>query len=783
MPSAGRNDSIFRAILGAKDRIAHLLGDAWPEFEQSLESLLARVVAAESVTKAGRIIDEIVHIGLSSSAAGVFREILRTTAVDRGSREKNVIVAPSPAPPPPPAAAAPRNRPRSDVGSGASAIPRGPAKEVAVVDEDAESDDPPPTFVAFTFEDVAQPKAPRVLPPDEGLTGNSFYRLKVGISLTPDPRFAAPTDQPTIDFPEKDQTAITLHVVAYVRGSALKLVGEPLDTIEWAGSASSKDAEFTLETSDVLDREKARLEVFFYYRSNLLYAARFTVEVAPDGEAWVSGGRPIAWAYLDDSDRNRSPLFRRFADLGRLSERALNIAVQRGEDAGEYLLTAFLGRAELPARVTISRNEVAGALVRMRGLMDDLRREPLYIEGGYDANGEYVGDMSGKEGGRDVAGNRIPAARVTETFNAFMKDMATLGSQLSDNLFATDSARLVRDAIQQHLRDGDVVQIWIDRDAHDFVYPWSWLYDRRVEPGKRHVVEQTAFWGSRFVIEQLPEYPETIGRALPEAIAADPLLHIRVGVFPFEKTTERQRSFFRTLGEVNPQRIDQQVWDADDAWEAYLPMSDGQILYFFTHGHTAKPATIAGQQAYDMIGAWKAWLGSGAADESEGLKLYRERGLAELQELEGDHALLDETHIRLAHGRLLLRELREMARLEKGAPLVFLNMCESAQVFPTISEGLIDVFLKRGARTVIGTEMPMLPHFADLFSRRFFERFLYRSGTDGASPDAGAVLLELRRTFLNQKNPLGFAYTLFGDARVRLEHGLSAPTPSTGAAQ
>ena len=753
MPNVGRNDLLFLAIIGAKDRIASLLGDAWPAFEQSLETMLARVVAAESASKAGRIIDEILHIGLRSSAAGVFRDILRTTAVDRGDREKNVNVTAAPA----------------------------PAPAATRTDAHGDADALPPTFVAFTFEGMAQPNRPRVLPPDEGLTGNSVYRLKVGVSLTPDPRFAASTDQPTIDFPEAPQTPITLYVAAYVRGSALTLVGEPLGTIEWAGGASTRDAEFTLETSDVLDREKARLEIFFYYRANLLYAARFTVDVAPSGEAWAPGGRPIAWAYLDDSDRNRSPLFRRFADLGRLSERALNIAVQRGESAGEYLLTAFLGRAELPARVTISRDEVAGALVRMRGLMDDLRREPLYIEGGYDANGEYVGDMAGAEGGRDATGTRIPAARVTETFNAFMRDMATLGSQLSDNLFATDSARLVRDAIREHLRDGDVVQIWIARDAHDFIYPWNWLYDRRVEPGKRHVVEQAAFWGSRFVIEQLPEYAETVGRALPEAIAADPMLRIRVGVFPFEKTTDRQRTFFRSLGDSHPQRIDQQVWDADEAWEAYLPASDSQILYFYTHGHTAKPATIAGQQSYDMIGAWKSWLATGAADESDGLRLYRERGLAELQELEGDHALLDETHIRLAHGRLLLRELREMARLEKGAPLVFLNMCESAQVFPTISEGLIDTFLKRGARTVIGTEMPMLPHFADLFSRRFFERFLY-CGDGGAAPDAGVVLLELRRTFLSQKNPLGFAYTLFGDARARLEHGLPSPMPAQGAA-
>jgi hypothetical protein len=32
-------------------------------------------------------------------------------------------------------------------------------------------------------------------------------------------------------------------------------------------------------------------------------------------------------------------------------------------------------------------------------------------------------------------------------------------------------------------------------------------------------------------------------------------------------------------------------------------------------------------------------------------------------------------------------------RLQRSAPLVFLNMCESAQVFPDMSDSLIDNFL------------------------------------------------------------------------------------------
>ena len=100
-------------------------------------------------------------------------------------------------------------------------------------------------------------------------------------------------------------------------------------------------------------------------------------------------------------------------------------------------------------------------------------------------------------------------------------------------------------------------------------------------------------------------------------------------------------------------------------------------------------------------------------------------------------------------------------------------MCESAQIFPHISEGLIDVFLKRGARGVIGTEIPMIDAFADLFSRQFFEGLFYKHN-DYDKPDSiGKVLFKLRRKFLDMGNPLGFAYTYFGDSTIHLRESIT----------
>ncbi len=167
------------------------------------------------------------------------------------------------------------------------------------------------------------------------------------------------------------------------------------------------------------------------------------------------------------------------------------------------------------------------------------------------------------------------------------------------------------------------------------------------------------------------------------------------------------------------------------------------------------------------------WLEQPIPDESRAMKEYRQRGLEAVRELDSA-GLLSETHIRLKRGDLLLRELRKGMDLQAGTPLVFLNMCESAQVFPSISGGLIDVFLEKGARGVIGTEIPMLPQFADLFSRKFFDALFYTEHDDGSPVSVGRALLDLRREFLDVGNPLGFAYTLFGDATTHLSRPLVA---------
>jgi hypothetical protein len=104
-----------------------------------------------------------------------------------------------------------------------------------------------------------------------------------------------------------------------------------------------------------------------------------------------------------------------------------------------------------------------------------------------------------------------------------------------------------------------------------------------------------------------------------------------------------------------------------------------------------------------------------------------------------------------------LDELYDEVRELRSRPLVILNMCESAQVTPSLSDSFVDFFLDRGARTVIGTECPMTVEFADTFSESLFRGLLHGHGI-------GTAMLAARREAFARRNPLGLAYTLFGSA-------------------
>jgi hypothetical protein len=115
------------------------------------------------------------------------------------------------------------------------------------------------------------------------------------------------------------------------------------------------------------------------------------------------------------------------------------------------------------------------------------------------------------------------------------------------------------------------------------------------------------------------------------------------------------------------------------------------------------------------------------------------------------------------YGKLYLDQL--YASIDErflSEPLVILNMCESAQVTPSLVDSFIHFFLDRGALSVLGTECPMTIEFAHPFAEKFLHDLL-------AGSQAGQALLNARRHFMKINNPLGLAYTLFGSATFRFD--------------
>lgn len=623
------------------------------------------------------------------------------------------------------------------------------------------------SYVNFKFEDLIDPSAPRELQVHEGFHEGCRYRLTVSMDLEPDVRFREPGQQPEVTRPEISET-INLDV-AVIPNNDVEVIGEPLDVMEWpAKGPSLKNAQFRLEAKTGVAKPEVKLDVYIYHELNLLFTARLNIGIIAADEEWELNARPIKWDVPKDVYQARSYRFRWFSELKALGKRDLSLAIQRGEGPDEYIFTACIGAAAFPARAQLSKEELGSYLLETRKLMDELRRNPVYVEEGFDPEGNYIGAYTGKV--YKATGDVSDGIAASETFEKFRKQMAVAGSRFWHNLFnKTASGKRLNDIINRHLSDGSVIQIWIDKEARDFIYPWSWIYNDHVNPGRRFTVRNEHFWGYKYIIEQIPEFVETIAECPAQnPIPSETSLRLRMGVFEFERATENQRAFFVKCSGRSQGILNQEVWDEYSDWNGYLPQCDSQILYFFSHGHTALPITSAGLQQYNMVKALKEWIERPSDNEGKLMKDYRQRMIKELAD-SSDHS---PTYIKLNDATLGLAELGNL-KPKEPVPLVFLNMCESAQVFPTMTEGLVDVFLKNRSRLVIGTEMPMLSHFADLFARKFFERFFYgMEGPDNKCASVGRILFDLRREFMGKKNPLGFAYTLFGNATTRLSRQL-----------
>ncbi|MDQ3699955.1 MAG: CHAT domain-containing protein, partial [Chloroflexota bacterium] len=264
--------------------------------------------------------------------------------------------------------------------------------------------------------------------------------------------------------------------------------------------------------------------------------------------------------------------------------------------------------------------------------------------------------------------------------------------------------------------------------SQQFLLPWGVLY--LAQDFDENNVDPELFLGLRHIVEHIP-----LQQNMPDVgytIASQPALSVGVNL-----DTDIDQQFRLTA-------VDDQIayWDkvqqgggakvavrrtADDLLTALGdPTTADQILYFYGHA-VSRPLD-------HPEGPDSSYLGLSG----------------------GKRVTLDDLKLRAPERRPLA-----------GAPLVFINACESAELSPLFYGGFMPYFTAKGARGMIGTECETPARFAHEWATRFFDAFL------PGNKSLGEVFLQLRREFYYQHhNILGLLYALYCDADTEVVPGL-----------
>ena len=485
----------------------------------------------------------------------------------------------------------------------------------------------------------------------------------------------------------------------------------------------------------------ATLEVCLYYRTYLVQTFKVRAEVVDTDETAHSATPQVA-----DLTHARTTSFPEMEDL---SPREVSLTITR-DSPDRYRFTFLVDPA------SANQKEVARAVelsCQVRLTRDDLthlitkaRRQLYNVVQAFDL-------LQDPE---------------TQIHRKATRALAQVGRQLYLKLFESSSAHALKEWMETSLPEGSTIQI-VDL-AGDFVFPWSLVYTAQPWNGD-DVVDVANFWGWRYKLviltdTMLDTYRQACpGEACsdndPTAFATDDPLRVSVGLHERLLGTAHQRAFFANLIAQTGGRVLPEILTNRQSMTNALAAADRDVYYFFCHGYTERIATDI-QLDSDLLDHFARLAANAPGDDTVSIREHLD-----------DLFDVSDSWMRLTRGKIPLAMLKETVPGSFSRhPIVFLNMCESAQVLPSLSDGFVPFFIQRGARAVVGTECPMNTVFADGFARSFLTRFLQ-------GQTAGDILLALRRRYLADGNPLALAYTLYADADLRLSEPLLPAGRST----
>lgn len=557
-----------------------------------------------------------------------------------------------------------------------------------------------------------------------------WYQLEVAVRGKPTGVPSQEQERHPIREP-KQKEPVTIIIAAEGDGFEIK---EPIQTLILPPKGdSTENAYFQVRPlhRTASDKNLASVRIRAYYKFNLLEVSVIQAEVVgkfdDSSQSKLGLEKPISF--------RQERLEREYLDFDEVEPKAMHIDITKQNERFLFNFAFYNNLAqkvEFTAPIYLPTPDLEDALLTIRKTWYDIAMSKTFTE-------RVEGD--------------------DEEFLANIHRLAKAGRNLWTKLFqlnSNNSMYKVGKWLEDNpLQKGAIIQVSLAENATEFVFPWTLIYDRKVPREKYMLPDPEGFWGLRYCIEQqLPN--QNKGTDKPVQIQNK----LRVGFMLWEqfRNANMQKALMENWIRCNPDKLEittPPITDADDCY-ALLEDCDAHILYFYTHGYTRhRQADIGVEENLQLFTSRYERLKED--DPRRGLWKFL------YESVKQDKFEPDRSWIELTYGRLYLNELYENIKSKlTSKPLVFLNMCESAQITPSLSESFIHFFINRGAKGVIGTECPMTVEFAHPFSERFLGDLL-------TGETVGNALLNARCYFMELKNPLGLAYTLFGSATTCFE--------------
>ncbi|NCR90396.1 MAG: CHAT domain-containing protein [Microcystis aeruginosa G13-10] len=562
-----------------------------------------------------------------------------------------------------------------------------------------------------------------------------WYKLEVAVRSKPT---GVPSQEPErrrIREP-KQQEPVTIIITAEGDGFEIK---EPVQTLLLPPMGdSTENANFQVRPlhQSASDKDLASIRIRAYYKFNLLEVSIIQAEVVgkfdDSSQSKLGLEKPISF--------RQERLEREYLDFDEVEPKAMHIDITKENECFLFNFAFYNNlaqRVEFTAPIHLPDEDLEDALLTIRQTWYDISMSKIFTE-------RVEGD--------------------DEEFLKNIRELAKVGQNLWIKLFQLDSGSAMYKVGQwledNPLQKGSIIQVSLAENAKEFIFPWALIYDRKVPIKDYELPDIEGFWGLRYCIE-LQLTNQNKGTDKPVQIQDK----LRVGFMLWEqfRNADMQKVLMENWKQRNPDKLDitlPPITDADDCY-ALLDDCDAHILYFYTHGHTRHRQADIGveENLKSFISRYESLKKDDPRHELWKF-LY--------ESVKQDKSEPDSSWIELSYGKLELNELYGNISQLRSKPLVFLNMCESAQISPSLSDSFIDFFIDRGARGVIGTECPMTVEFAHPFSEKFLGGLL-------AGEAVGKALLNARSHFMKLKNPLGLAYTLFGSATTCFQPAILKP--------